>query len=653
MSLESSSMSEQVSEHIFAESRDEVAARRLNRTLQHLSPAEGPQSELPLSSVPCAASSSAPTASSLSWAKNLDNLKWNGWGYKDSGFLMNDKGQVYFAGKRYELAGSVLPHFRGWAEKVAGVDPTKMSPPQQPEDILRHVASPIKNEAFLRTINGQYAEISFDASERLFHAHGHTCQEIYKLRWGKFGRVPDVVIWPASSDHVEAIVAAANAHNVVIIPYGGGTSVTDALEPPVDETRMIVSLPTKRMNKIRVDIENMTAFIEAGAVGVDIERELSKYGMTLGHEPDSHEFSSMGGWVATRASGMRKNVYGNIEDILLSATIVTPTGTISRPCHAPRISTGPDVNEFILGSEGMLGVITDATVKIKPLPEAHVYGSIVFPTFEAGVQFMKELSRRRAAPASVRLVDNEQFIFAQALKPGVSTFRQMLDAVKKWYVTGYKGYAVNDMCAATLLFEGTKEQVDAEQKLVYKIAHTYGGLVGGPENGKRGYLLTFLIAYLRDYGFDHFFVSESFETSVKAKDVLQVCVRVKERIRKAAAARGIVHPPPFVSSRVTQIYDTGFAVYFYFGFVFAGVKDPLEAFSQIEVEARDEILKLGGSLSHHHGVGKLRAYAMEDAIGKAGVDMLQGLKRSIDPKNVFGARNMGLGAPPGASLHHH
>jgi len=404
---------------------------------------------------------------------------------------------------------------------------------------------------------------------------------------------------------------------------------------------MIVSLAMKKMNKVHsVNLENYTAVIEAGAIGTDIEQELSKYGVTLGHEPDSHEFSSMGGWISTRASGMKKNVYGNIEDILLSATLVTPTGTIVRPCSAPRISTGPDINQMIMGSEGMFGVITDAIVKVRPIPEARVYGSVVFPTFEDGVEFMKELSHRKLSPASVRLVDNEQFVFAQALKPESSSLKHLLDSFKKWYVTSYRGFSVDKMCAATLLFEGTKAQVTHEAQ-VYEVAKRFGGIPGGAENGKRGYLLTFLIAYLRDYAYDHFYLSESFETSVDTKNVLELCNKVKDRIKKASAARGIVHPVPFVSCRVTQVYDTGFAVYFYFGFSFIGLKDPMEAFCQIEIEARDEIMKLGGSLSHHHGVGKLRAYAMPEAVGN-GIAMLKGLKKTLDPKNVFGAKNMGL-----------
>ncbi len=142
-----------------------------------------------------------------------------------------------------------------------------------------------------------------------------------------------------------------------------------------------------------------------------MEKELLKHNLCTGHEPDSYEFSSLGGWVATRASGMKKNVYGNIEDLLVHVKMVTPKGTVQRNCQVPRISSGPDIHHFILGSEGTLGVITEVTLKVRPIPECQKYGSIVFPDFESGVLFMREIAKKQLKPASVRLMDNEQFIF--------------------------------------------------------------------------------------------------------------------------------------------------------------------------------------------------------------------------------------------------
>eukprot|EP00455_Lapot_gusevi_P019918 TRINITY_DN2118_c0_g1_i4.p1 TRINITY_DN2118_c0_g1~~TRINITY_DN2118_c0_g1_i4.p1 ORF type:complete len:219 (+),score=106.68 TRINITY_DN2118_c0_g1_i4:69-659(+) len=195
------------------------------------------------------------------------------------------------------------------------------------------------------------------------------------------------------------------------------------------------------------------------------------------------------------------------------------------------------------------------------------------------------------------------------------------------------------MTAVTLMFEGTAEQVAAQEKTVYSTAAKYGGKKAGSENGLRGYFLTFMIAYLRDFGFKYYFMAESFETSVPYDKVLELCDRVKARIRASAAAKG-VPGTPFVSCRVTQLYDTGACVYFYFGFLFRGLKDPVKVFSEVEHEAREEIMRCGGSLSHHHGVGKLRKEFMSQTVGETGLHMLRGIKQTIDPQNIFGNGNL-------------
>lgn len=166
-------------------------------------------------------------------------------------------------------------------------------------------------------------------------------------------------------------------------------------------------------------------------------------GYTCGHEPDSIEFSTLGGWISTRASGMKKNKYGNIEDLLVHVNIVTSKGLIRRNCQVPRISSGPDLHQIILGSEGTYGVITEATVKIFPLPESKKYGSIAFPNFHSGVQFFHEVARQRCQPASLRLVDNEQFIMGQALKmKSNSLWKDFSSQLAKLYITKWKGFKV-------------------------------------------------------------------------------------------------------------------------------------------------------------------------------------------------------------------
>lgn len=165
------------------------------------------------------------------------------------------------------------------------------------------------------------------------------------------------------------------------------------------------------MNKIlKIDKENMTVTVEAGIIGATFEQELRKENVVCGHEPDSVEFSSLGGWISTKASGMKKNVYGNIEDILINFTIVTPVGTFRYiDSNYERISQGPDLKFSVLGHEGNFGVITEAVLKIKPAPELTTYGSIVFPDFQSGQRFMRRVGREKIWPASIRLVDNMQF----------------------------------------------------------------------------------------------------------------------------------------------------------------------------------------------------------------------------------------------------
>jgi len=627
---------------------NEQARRRLTRTIGHLIPREEQDGN-------AEHFVQAQNCKSVILVNNeprsKEKLKWNGWGYEDSKFALNERGHVYFTGKRYEMAGIEMPHFRPWIEENCGLN-VEENTPSQP--FPAKWGESIKNNDFITRIGRNYSKISFETLDRVNHSHGHTAQEIFDLRHGKMARIVDCVIWPMKHSDVELIVKAANDCNVVIIPYGGGTSVSHALLCPETEKRMIVSLDMHDMDKIKwVDRENMTACIEAGIVGKDLVRKLEDIGLTMGHEPDSLEFSTLGGWIATRASGMKKNRYGNIEDIIVRLKIVTPVGTFERNVLGPRVSTGPDVNQMIMGSEGTLGVITEAVVKISDLPEVRRYSAIVFPNFEKGVQFMQEIALNKTAPASIRLVDPEQFAFGQALKPAAGgLLSPLIEKAKKFYVTKYHGFDPTELCAATIVFEGSKEVVKAQEKAVYAIAKQFNGLKADAENGKRGYFLTYMIAYIRDLGFEHGFIAESFETSVPWSRTYELCLRVKARIRDMCKAAGVAYQP-LVSCRVTQTYDAGACVYFYIGFVYRGLKDPVGTFSHIEHSAREEIMKCGGSISHHHGVGKHRKSFMNETIGPVGIEMLRGLKNSLDPKNIFANGNLIDVDPSTPSSNHH
>jgi alkyldihydroxyacetonephosphate synthase len=561
------------------------------------------------------------------------------WGFRDTGFHVGPRGHISVTGSRYSLSGYDMPELFPWMRRTLGlpIPADDVHPSNYPVDVPPATANP----AFLRALGEVCAgdARSDDPLVRLRHGHGHTVEEMYAIKYTGVARVPDLVLFPRDEREVAAIVSAAARHNVMVVPFGGGTNVTNALRCPPGERRMIVSVDLRRMSRVlRIDTDNRMAVIEAGAVGRDIQAHLKRHGFTLGHEPDSVEFSTLGGWIATNASGMKKNRYGNIEDIVIDLRAVTATGIVSRSAPAPRESAGIDPRLLLFGSEGTLGIITEAVVRIRPLPEVERHDAILFPTFEAGFAFMRELAREQAVPASIRLVDNLQFQLSQMLKPGATGVTAVKRRIERAYVTRVRGLDPTRMAACTVVFEGRARDVAREQRAVRRIASRHGGLSAGAENGRKGYEMTFAIAYLRDFVMRHFILAESFETSVAWSDALALCDRVKRRIHDEYARRRLPGRP-FVTSRVTQVYETGVAIYFYFGFHHQGVEDPIGVYSEIERAARDEILNAGGSVSHHHGVGKIRQGFLPRVASATALEWAAGVKRAIDPANTFGIGN--------------
>ncbi len=571
-----------------------------------------------------------------------DALSLDVWGFADTRFAVNEKGNAVLLGNRYELSGVELPALIPWVRDVLGIgfDPKDLDPGHYPS----YIAPAIENAAFDAEVR-QFLkpdQITADGPLRLRHGHGQTQDEMFAIKYDRLPRIPDLVVFPESDEQVSKLVAAAKKHNVVLIPFGGGTNVTDALRCAENEKRMIVSVDMERMSRILwIDTANQMACIQAGAVGRNIAAQLQNYGYTMGHEPDSVEFSTLGGWIATNASGMKKNKYGNIEDLVLDIAVVTASGKIERATCVPRESVGSDLRRLLFGSEGTLGIITSAVMKIFPLPEVQSYGSVIFPTFEDGFAFVRELAREPAAPSSVRLIDNAQFKFGMALKPASQGLGTLKSRAEKFFVTRLKGFDPDKMVVCTIVFEGAAREVMDQERTVYKLAARHGGMKAGAENGRRGYQLTFSIAYIRDFLMNYYILAESFETSAAWSDVLPLIENVSKRVQAEYKARSLPNKV-FVTARVTQLYQTGAAIYFYFGFYFKGVPHPSRVYHELENMAREEILRSGGSLSHHHGVGKIRQDFLPAVMSPAALEWKRELKRSLDPGNIFGAGNQSL-----------
>ena len=568
------------------------------------------------------------------------NKRLHRWGFKDSGFELTGEKTVTFSGDRYEVSGTVMPDFIPYIESVLGIDFDKKDQ-ISPVDKKPIQPSKLSPEFF------DHLKSSFDADrytvddmERLIHSHGQeTFKDVYKVLYNSIERTVDLVFYPESEDEVKAMVEIAVKFNICLIPYGGGTNVTRALTIPENEERSVVSVDMRRMSKIEwINKEDRRICVQSGITGGELIELLKEEGFTIGHEPDSVELSTVGGWIATNASGMKKNRYGNIEDIVENVNMVSPKGTISQINPISRGSIGFKPQNVLFGSEGNIGIITKAVLKIHQIPKQQKYNSVLFKNWSEGVSFMKALSKTNYIPASVRLVDNIQFRFGQALKPRTEGLKKLKSKIEKFFVVNIKGFDPDKMCALTIVMEGTSEEVAYQQKNVNKLAKTHKGIIGGPGNGKRGYMLTYAIAYVRDFAAKYQIMGETMETTVPWSKIQDVIDATSEKIVHLHKEHNLPGKP-YISYRIPQIYHTGVCIYFMLGMSVKGVKSPEEKFSKIEHSLRGTIIKHGGSISHHHGVGKLRKDFIPDMLSKTSIQLIKEMKQSHDPSNVFGSSN--------------
>lgn len=562
------------------------------------------------------------------------------WGYADTSLQINNDCSVIMTGDRYLLSGYKMPYLIPYIEELLDIKidlKDVLAEVKQP-----HITPPNCDRDFTQAIADLFPahQYSFEDSVRLLHSHGQTTfEEVYKVLYSKLERLVDMVFYCESTVDAQKLIELAVKYNVCLVPFGGGTSVSCALKLPLTETRAIVSVDMRRMNQIEwIDTENLRACFQAGITGKQLEAELHQHGFVCGHEPDSLELSTLGGWIATNASGMKKNRYGNIEQIVENITLLTPTGVIEQIAPTPRASMGMQLHQLLFGNEGNLGLITQAVIKIHPLPQVTKYGSLIFPNFDLGVKFLYEVAHSGFIPASIRLVDNNQFRFGQALKPKASGIQAYIDKLKKFYVLKLRGFDPQQMVAVTLVMEGAAEEVAYQQSNIYALAKKFQGLATGATNGQRGYMLTYAIAYLRDFLSSYYIIGETFETSVSWSKIQQVCNAVAQQLQELHRQYNLPGKP-YLSYRISQSYHTGVCIYFMFAVYIKGVEQPEVICAQIEHSLRQTIIANGGSISHHHGVGKIRQDFIKDTLSPASIELLHQIKKASDPQNIFGIRN--------------
>ena len=335
-------------------------------------------------------------------------MKWSGWGDETTAFTDTDK-----------------PALRPFIREHLGTDIARAT--AAPAVFTDVPISPTRlNPALSERLEAAVGagHVSTDAMDRVVHARGKALRDLVRHRAGDVGRLPDCVVRPGDEEQVAAVLAAALEADAVVIPFGGGSNISGSLEARPDETRTVVSVDMGRMDRVlSIDAEARLAEVQAGALGPELERQLNAQGWTLGHFPDSFAHSTLGGWIATRSSGMQSDKYGDIADLTRGLRVVDAGGHARRR-PVPSTSTGPSVREMILGSEGRLGIITEATVHVHRLPAERMILGYLFPTWERVARRHARHRRRRGRPSVTRVSDPEETQFSFATQEEAGAARQ-------------------------------------------------------------------------------------------------------------------------------------------------------------------------------------------------------------------------------------
>lgn len=551
---------------------------------------------------------------------DVQHMKWWGWGVDGVGFHWEDK-----------------PGFAPFVVDAVGLDLRTAPVVSMPDFEKLDVAETLAPAAFVSALAGIVGDgyVSTDKMERVVHTYGKSIRDLIRVRANMIERTPDVVVYPADEHETQLIVDLAVAADAVIIPFGGGSNIASSLEPRADETRVVLSLDMGRMRElVSIDEESGLARIQAGALGPDLEAQLEKRGWTLGHFPDSFTHSSLGGWIATRSSGMQSDKYGDIADIVRGLHVVRPGGVlVIRPI--PSSSTGPSVREMIVGSEGRLGIITEATVQVHRVPAKRDVYAYFFPNWEAGTAAMQAISESDAAPSITRVSDARETRFSLATSKESHGLAKFLSGTVLPFLMRRKGWNLDDICLSFIGYEGGEAHAKRQKKLVEAIVKKHGGMGVGSGPGVLYDQKKFDTPYIRDFLLDRGAAGDVSESAMPWSRVNQLHDGVRVAAEKAFDEIGI---KGWIMSHLSHSYHSGACLYFTFAFVFGD--DPIGEYNVVKTAIQQAFIDNGGSLSHHHGVGLEHAPWLEQDISSEGVAVMRGLFSSADPGSNFNPRKI-------------
>jgi alkyldihydroxyacetonephosphate synthase len=475
-----------------------------------------------------------------------------------------------------------------------------------------------------------HAQVSTDAEHRLRASFGHSLGDWLRLRFGRIGTVCDGVAFPDSSEAVREVLDWAAQHGAVVLPCGGATSVVGHLRPPTGP-RPVLALSTARLRRLlHLDPLAQLATFEAGVAGPDLEAQLRAHGFTLGHFPQSFEYSTLGGWVVTRSSGQQSARYGRIEALFAGGVLETPRGRLTLPAF-PASAAGPDLRECVLGSEGRLGVLTEATLRISPLPQCERFIGVFLPDWARGEAAARSLAQARLGLSMLRLanpLETETTLRLAGHARAIGWLERML----RWRGCG------DGKVLLMLGFTGSRRQVAAMQAQARALLAAHGAVSTGSLLGRRWQAARFRGVYLRNALWQAGYAVDTMETAVDWPRVAPMMQGIEQAGRAALQRLG---ERCHAYTHLSHLYPQGSSVYATFVFRIGADFDVAWARWQALKDAVSEaIVRGGGTISHQHGVGKDHAAWLAAEKGEQGIGALQALIAQFDPQRVMASGNL-------------
>ncbi|WP_028079057.1 FAD-binding oxidoreductase [Solimonas soli] len=460
---------------------------------------------------------------------------------------------------------------------------------------------------------------------RLLHARGQSFPDWVAMKAGRFGPVADAVAMPATHEEAATMLEAARQHGAIVVPYGGGTSVVGHLQVPAG-ARPVLNISFERMDRLlSFDERSFLATFGAGTPGPQIEAQLRRHGFLLGHFPQSYEFSTLGGWVVTRSSGQQSLRYGRIENLFAAGRLLTPRGELAVG-GVPASSAGPDLRELVLGSEGRLGLLTEATVRVRRLPQAEDFHAVFFPSWDAGVDAVRAIVQAEV-PLSMLRLSNEVETETQLRLAGHAELIKWLQRY-----LGMRGIA-SGQCMMVFGATGSLGETRRMRRDALAIAKQFRGVHVGKSIGKSWAKNRFRGPLLRNALWDLGYAADTVETAVNWPQATATMRAIEAAAQDVLNEQGErVH----AFTHLSHVYRQGCSVYSTFVFRSSGDPDgDLARWRQLKTRVSEAIVAHGGTISHQHGVGVDHAPYLVHEKGALGLDLLRAMARELDPQQMM------------------